>query len=85
MLGVGARHGRVFTAEEDRPGSDDIVVLSHELWTRAFGAEPAVVGRRIQVDGELRTVVGVMPTRFDIDDNRVELWVPLALDTLIEQ
>ncbi len=80
VLGVGARHGRVFIAEEDLPGSDDVVVLSHELWTRAFGADSAIVGRRIQVDGELRTVVGVMPPRFDIDDNRVELWLPLALD-----
>ena len=80
VLGVSARTGRVFTQEEDRPGAERVVVLSHELWVRAFGADPSLVGRRIDVDGEPRTVLGIMPPLFDIDDNRIELWLPLALD-----
>ena len=79
VLGVEALHGRVFTAEEDAPGND-VALLSYELWQRAFGADAGVVGQRIDVDGAFRTVVGVMPPRFDIDDNRVELWLPLGLD-----
>jgi len=80
VLGVEAFHGRVFTPEEDRPGDDDVVVLSYELWQRAFGSDDGIVGERLDLDGTPRTVVGVMPPRFDIDDNRVELWLPLALD-----
>ncbi len=80
VLGVGALHGRVFSVEEDAPGRDDVVVLSHELWQRAFGGDTALVGTRVDVDAQPHTVIGIMPPRFDIDDQRVELWLPLALD-----
>ncbi len=79
-LGVEARMGRVFTQEEDAPGTDGVIVFSHELWQRAFGGDPGIVGRTLDVNGRQRTVIGVMPRRFDIDDNHIEAWVPLALD-----
>ncbi|HWM90896.1 MAG TPA: ABC transporter permease [Thermoanaerobaculia bacterium] len=80
VLGVKPELGRYFTAREDLPNMEPVVVLSHELWQRVFGGERGVVGRRVQVDGVDRTVLGVMPAGFDVADERVEAWVPLALD-----
>jgi putative ABC transport system permease protein len=80
VLGVEALNGRVYTEDEDRPGAEAVAVLSYELWQRAFGSDPSWIGRRIEVDGVPRTVVGVMPPRFDIDAQGVEIWLPLALD-----
>ncbi len=79
-LGVEARVGRVYTLEEDIAGADPVMLISHELWQRVFGADPGLVGRSIEVNGVQRTVIGIMPPKFDVDDNRVEAWIPLALD-----
>lgn len=79
-LGVEAHRGRTFTAEEDLPGGDPAAVLSYELWQRAFGGRDEVVGETVLFDGLPRTVVGVMPPRFDINDAGVEVWTPLGLD-----
>jgi predicted permease len=72
--------GRVFTEAEDLPNAEKTVVLSHGLWRRAFAGDPKVVGTRVVIDGEPRTILGVMPPSFDIGSQRIELWVPLALD-----
>jgi predicted permease len=72
--------GRVFTPEEDLPNSAPVVVLSHELWARAFGGDKSIVGKTAQVNGRSSTVVGVMPAGFDIHDNKTQLWIPLGLD-----
>lgn len=80
VLGVRPLHGTVFTPEQDRPGAEPVVVLSHEIWRRAFGADPAVVGRSVLVQGRQRTVLGVMPPGFDLHDARAQLWLPLGLD-----
>ncbi|MFL6198004.1 MAG: ABC transporter permease [Thermoanaerobaculia bacterium] len=80
VLGVQPELGRAFTAREDLPKTEPMVVLSHELWQRAFGADRGVLGKRVQVDGIDRTVLGVMPPGFDVGEERVEAWVPLALD-----
>ena len=61
VLGVRPALGRGFTAEEEQPGSDKVVILSHGLWRETFGGEPSVVGRDIILSGEKYTVVGVMP------------------------
>ncbi|MCK5650813.1 MAG: ABC transporter permease, partial [Gemmatimonadetes bacterium] len=53
--------GRTFTPEDDRPGAEAVVVLSHGLWTRSFGGDPSIVGRTLSLDGVLYTVIGVMP------------------------
>ncbi len=79
-LGISASLGRVFTDEEDLPGASPVVVLSDGLWRRAFGADPAVLGGRLVVDGVGRTVIGVLPPRTDLLDGRIDLWTPLALD-----
>lgn len=72
--------GRSWTRDEDVPGGPSVAVLSHALWTRSFGADPSVVGRDVEVDGERRTVIGVMPAGFDVDEMGTELWLPARLD-----
>ncbi len=71
--------GRAFTAEEDRPGQERVVVLSHRLWQRRFGAGP-VVGQTVKLDGNPHTIVGVMPAGVEFPSRETELWVPAALD-----
>jgi putative ABC transport system permease protein len=70
--------GRVFTAEEEVPGREGVAVLSHDTWVRRFGADPAVLGRSVAVDGVARTVVGVLPPGAQFPPT-AQLWVPLAL------
>ncbi len=71
-------HGRVFTKEEDQPGREQVAVLSHRLWTRRFGGDPAAVGRRISLNGRAYDIIGVMPAAFNYTANSEELWVPIA-------
>jgi putative ABC transport system permease protein len=80
VLGVRPQRGQVFTPEQDRPNADPVVILSDELWRRTFGADPAIVGRPIDVQGLKRTVVGVMPPGFDLHDAKAQLWAPIGLD-----
>jgi predicted permease len=82
VLGVEAALGRTFTAGEDRPGREHVVVLSHGFWQRRFGGAPDAVGQRVMLDGEPYTVVGVMPPDFQFAPfwaTRAEAWVPLNL------
>jgi predicted permease len=79
-LGVPAERGRWITAEEDRPGGPQVEVISHEFWQRVLGGDPEAVGKVIEVDGISRTIVGVMPEGFDIEDAGIEVWTPLGID-----
>lgn len=89
LLGVNPLHGRGFNPEEDTSGQADVVVLSHQLWRRDFGADPAVVGRTVSLNGRSYTVVGIMPGGFRFPggtgelygdhDPAADLWTPLAL------
>jgi predicted permease len=79
LVGATPFAGRTFASEEETPGKGNVVILSHQLWQRRFGGDPAILGRAITLSGTPRTVVGVMPPRFDFPD-RAELWVPLELD-----
>ena len=63
-LGVQPALGRAFTADEQQPGRDRVVVLTDALWRSRFGADPGIIGRSIRVDGENHTVIGVMPANF---------------------
>jgi putative ABC transport system permease protein len=81
-LGVPAALGRTFVAGEDEPGRDRVVVLSDQLWRERFGTDPHIVGRRIRLDGESHTVVGVMPAGFRFAPfwaTGARLWRPLSL------
>ena len=79
--------GRTFTPEEEKPGGPEVAVVSHALWQRRFGGDSGIVGRAIRLDGTSRTVVGVMPPRFDAPLERVTVWTPLRLryDSLWER
>jgi len=82
-LGVAPILGRTFSAEEDRPGSRAVVVLSYDLWQRGFGGERNVVGRTAELDGQPYEIIGVMPADFDNPifglTERPQAWLPLAL------
>jgi putative ABC transport system permease protein len=79
-LGVEPLKGRTFTEEEDRPGADNVVVISHALWERRFGSDPDIAGKQVALDGRAYTVVGVMPASFRFPDNDAEIWKPIAFD-----
>ena len=76
MLGTPALFGRTLSTADDPVGGRDVAVLSHALWTRRFGASPAIVGQQLQIDGVSREVVGVMPQGFAYP-LQSELWIPL--------
>ncbi len=78
LLGVEPQLGRTFSTEEDQPGGPHVVVMSHGLWQRRFGADVKIIGQPISLNGESFTVVGVMPPQFKFPRNEVELWVPIA-------
>src|SRR5579859_30752 len=59
LLGIQPLVGRTFQADDFQPGKDHVVVLSHRLWQRRFGADPNVVGRDIALNGESYVIVGV--------------------------
>jgi predicted permease len=72
--------GRLPLPEEDVPGRERVVVLSHGLWERAFGGDAGVIGETLVMNGEPHEVIGVMPAGFrDFWDREAELWRPLAL------
>ncbi|HEV8581580.1 MAG TPA: ABC transporter permease [Thermoanaerobaculia bacterium] len=68
--------GRTFRPDENEAGRDRVMLLSHRLWQRRFGGDPAVVGRTIVANNRPYTVVGVMPPGFDYPGSRYQLWVP---------
>lgn len=80
LLGAPAAIGRTFLPEEEKPGRDGVVVLSHALWTRRFHSDASIVGRAITIDGKPVHVVGVMPADFYFPDPSTELWQPILLD-----
>lgn len=80
VLDVPPLLGRTFRSGEDRPGAEPVVVLGHPLWTQEFGADPGIVGRRIDLGGTLHTVIGVMPEGFYFPTPDSDLFVPLDLD-----
>jgi predicted permease len=64
LLRVDAARGRRFTAADDAPGAPPTVMLTHSYWERAFGGDPGAVGRTLQVDGEPREIIGILPQGF---------------------
>jgi putative ABC transport system permease protein len=80
IFGIRAALGRTFLPDEDQPGKDKVVVLSHALWVSQFGADPSIVGRHLSFDNEPYTVVGVLPAGGAFDRALAQLWRPLAFE-----
>ena len=90
-LGIPAAQGRLFTSGETNgtipaiapgqppPGTAPVAILSHELWQSAFGGRP-LVGRRIDIEGVSREVIGILPPGVDLMDHQPEVWLPIGLN-----
>lgn len=82
LLGASPERGRTFTAEEERFGSDRVVLLSHALWQRQYNSDPSIVGKTIRLDETPYLVIGLMPAsfRFPFDgapfSELADVWVP---------
>jgi putative ABC transport system permease protein len=76
LMGVAPLLGRTLSTADDTYGGPAVVVLGHGLWTRRFGADPGIVGRRVMLEGAPREVVGVMPKGFEYPLSS-ELWAPM--------
>jgi putative ABC transport system permease protein len=79
VLGVQPVLGRAFRAEEDRPGSTGVVILTDGFWQRYFAGSPKALGRTIRINEAPHTIIGVMPPTFQIDDWE-RFYVPLPID-----
>jgi putative ABC transport system permease protein len=79
VLGVQPVIGRTFLAEEDKPGTSTTAIISHGLWKRRFGSDPAIVGKQVQISSRLITIVGVMPAGFEYPE-QTQVWVPSAVN-----
>jgi predicted permease len=85
LLGTGPALGRAFSDADGAQGAEPVVLLGHSLWMRRFGGDSALIGRSVNINGRLRTVIGVMPSHVRFPDapigflrERGELWVPYA-------
>jgi putative ABC transport system permease protein len=83
-LGASAWQGRTFSAGEEQPGHEHVVVISHGLWQRRFAGNPAALGGSIRLNGESYEVVGIMPTGFRWGrgwghETQGDVWAPFAL------
>jgi predicted permease len=71
--------GRTFVAEDGIAGHDQVVILGYELWQRQYGANPKIIGVKIDVDAVPYSVIGVMPRGFYFPKIKSEVWTPLPL------
>lgn len=79
VLGVNTAVGRWFSADEEQQGQQRRVVLSHALWLRRFGGDPAALGRTIQLEGEPYVIVGVLPAGVELPE-LCDVWAPLSFE-----
>jgi putative ABC transport system permease protein len=78
FLGVSPLIGRPFTDADAAPGAPPVGVMNYRTWMKHFGGDPGVLGRTMNINGEARTVIGVMPPRFEW--NIADLWLPAAMN-----
>lgn len=83
MLGVSPAKGRTLSQQDDRPDAPQTAIISHGLWLRAFGGDPAIVSKEVRIDGQVASIVGVMPPGFQFppgETDSPELWSSLQID-----
>jgi len=83
ILGVQPAIGRSFTPQEDQPGHNLVVILSHALWMREFGSDPQIIGKTLEFNQQPYTVVGITPAGFAYP-SWADLWIPIALQAKAE-
>ena len=71
--------GRTFTSDEDRSGGPNVVILSYGLWRGRFGGDPAIIGKKIELDDNSYEVIGVMAAGFHFVDSDTDCWIPYRL------
>jgi putative ABC transport system permease protein len=76
IVGVSPILGRDFTAEDNKPGAERVIILGYEIWKRDFNGDPTVVGQNVRVNSKPATIIGVMPANFKFP-NFEQLWTPL--------
>ena len=79
VAGLEPIKGRVFTADEDRPGAPRVAVISESLWHSLFDSADDAVGQTVVLDDRPTTIVGVMPSDFTLPNSNVQVWLPLSL------
>src|ERR1019366_4806212 len=85
-LGVRLAAGRNFSAEEDRPNGPRVAIISHALWRSRFAADPAAIGKTLNIDGTPALVVGVLPADFIMPTlTHADILLPEALDEARER
>ena len=78
FMGLSPLIGRTPSPEDAKPDAPPVVVLRHRLWVSQFGADPNVAGRTMLLNGEARTIIGVMPARFTW--HAADVWIPKPID-----
>jgi putative ABC transport system permease protein len=76
ITGVSPIIGRDFTAADNKPGAERVIILGDEIWKRDFNRDPNIVGQNVRVNGKPATIIGVMPPNFKFP-NFEQLWTPL--------
>ena len=79
-LGVQPAFGRTFVLDNEKPGNDQVAVLSYGLWQRRFGGDPNILDKTVVLDGKTCAVIGVMSKEFNFPQ-ATELWLPMNFDT----
>jgi predicted permease len=80
VLGMKPQIGRMFGARDDDPKSERTTMLSDRYWRSHFGADTSVLGRRIILDGNAFSIIGVLPPSFEFMDREADLFLPLQFD-----
>jgi putative ABC transport system permease protein len=79
VLGAKPALGRNLLPSEDKPGANQVVILSHPVWMTNFGGDSQIVGKQITLNGANYTVIGVMPRGFIFPDRLTQIWTPIGL------
>jgi putative ABC transport system permease protein len=80
MLGAQPLRGRIFTAEDDRRGAENVILLSHRIWQTWFAADEGVIGRKVLINSAPATVIGIMPPGFHFRDRQIDIWNTVNID-----
>ncbi len=77
VLGQVPMLGRDFAAEDDQPGAEPVAIIGHRVWQNRYGSDPAVLGRTLKANGQVVTIIGVMPPDMRFPDD-ADIWLPRA-------